>query len=120
MRSGWILLIALAAALLLPMTAQAQTKAVPGPHPERWVTNDDYPMESLRHRERGIVSFRLAIDVKGRVSDCTVTVSSGYWRLDQTVCYFLKKRARFVPATDASGTAVPGEWSSRFSWWVDR
>ena len=116
MRSIWMM-SALLVAAFVPGVAQAQTKAVPLV-PQRWLTNDDYPKESLRNKESGTTGFRLDIDATGRVTGCTVTESSGHLRLDETTCLLMRKRGRFRPATDTSGAKIPSQWSSRFNWWV--
>jgi protein TonB len=87
--------------------------------PAGWITNNDYPQLSLENKERGTTAFRLDIDATGSVIGCTITESSGYRRLDDTACKLMRKRGRFKPATDAGGAAVPGDWSSRFNWWVE-
>ncbi|MCW3847603.1 energy transducer TonB [Sphingomonas sp. LB-2] len=84
--------------------------------PQNWVTNDDYPAAALRVEASGPVAFRLDIDEAGRVFACTVTSSSGWDILDATTCALLKRRAQFVPATDAQGQPVPSSWSSRLRW----
>lgn len=111
--------VLLIAGLFLPGVVQAQTSPVPIAHPERWITYSDYPQESVRLREKGIVGFRLEVDAQGGVTACSITSSSGFSRLDRTACALLMKRARFKPATDANGAAVAGAWSSRFRWWVE-
>ena len=86
--------------------------------PQNWVTNDDYPSSALRAGQSGTVGFRLNVDAGGRVTDCTVTSSSGVSVLDSTACSLLRRRARFVPAEDASGNKIPATFSSRFTWQI--
>ena len=40
-------------------------------------SNDDYPQSALRNEEQGTTGFRLDVGPDGRVTDCTVTASSG-------------------------------------------
>lgn len=45
-----------------------------------------YPPESLARGEQGVVGFRIALDTRGRMKSCVVTVSSGYPLLDGATC----------------------------------
>ncbi len=79
-------------------------------------TDQDYPAEALAAREQGAVGFTLDIGPNGRVTACTVTRSSGSSALDVTTCGLMQSRARFTPATDAGGGAVPDRMSGRIVW----
>jgi protein TonB len=68
---------------------------------------DDYPAEAQRNGEEGTVQAELAINTAGRVSGCTILRSSGFKTLDHATCSILQRRARFVPARDVNGNAVP-------------
>lgn len=91
-------------------------KLQPRGSPQSWVTNDDYPPAALRAGDAGTTSFRLDVDASGKVSNCTVTGSSGSSLLDNTACSLLRRRARFSPAEDANGNKIPATWPSRFTW----
>jgi TonB family protein len=69
-------------------------------------SSNDYPESSQRAGEEGIVQAQLAIDKRGRVTNCTV-IRSATKQLDRATCNLLKRRARFTPARDVNGTAVP-------------
>ncbi|MCW3849587.1 energy transducer TonB [Sphingomonas sp. LB-2] len=99
-----------------PAPPAVAKKLTPRGSPQSWVTNDDYPASSLNREEQGTTGFRLDVDASGRVTNCTVTSSSGSSALDNTACSLLKRRARFSPAEDASGNKIPASWSSRFRW----
>ena len=60
-----------------------------------------YPAESLAKGEQGIVHYRVKIDRKGQASECEVTQSSGYSRLDNATCQLLMERARFTPGRNS-------------------
>ena len=77
---------------------------------------DDYPVEALRKNEQGTVVARLQIDRKGRVSDCTLLQSSGSRALDMATCDILSRRARFTPARNSDGHAVPDTYDQRVMW----
>ena len=80
------------------------------------ISADDYPQAALENEEQGTVSVRLAIGPNGRVSDCSVTGSSGSRTLDSTTCRILKSRARFTPATDNMGNPTAGSFPQRITW----
>ena len=92
----------------------------PRGRPQSWVTNDDYPSRAVRDELEGTVRFRLTVGSNGRVSDCTVTGSSGHTVLDDEVCRLLTRRARFDPSLDAQGNPTTGTWSSSFRWQLSR
>jgi TonB family protein len=79
----------------------------------------DYPDESLRNNQFGIVSVLLRIAADGRVGSCSVTESSGHARLDAQTCAVLRSRARFEPARSADGTKIAGEYQLATPWGID-
>lgn len=81
-----------------------------------WVTDADYPPAALRSGDQGTLGFRLAVGPDGRVTDCTVTSSSGSSLLDSTACRLLQRRARFSAAEDANGNKISATFASRFTW----
>lgn len=99
-----------------PPASMGGKRVSPRGQPQTWVINDDYPPAALRAREQGTTGFRLDIDATGRVTDCTVTSSSGSPLLDETTCTLLKRRALFNPAEDAQGAKIAASWTSRFRW----
>lgn len=84
--------------------------------PGLWVTTADYPSASLRRGEQGTARFEVAVGLDGKVTDCRVTSSSGAADLDAATCKYVAKRARFEPATDASGARVGGTYSGSIHW----
>jgi protein TonB len=68
---------------------------------------DDYPAEAQVRGEEGTVRAKLDIDTRGRVSKCSIIQSSGHASLDEATCQILRRRARFTPARDVDGKAVP-------------
>jgi protein TonB len=81
-----------------------------------YVSNDDYPDSAIRNEEQGTTGFRLDVGPDGRVSNCTVTSSSGSSALDNATCRLMRSRARFTPATDSTGARVSDSVSSRIRW----
>ncbi|WP_366943593.1 energy transducer TonB [Parasphingopyxis sp.] len=88
----------------------------PSENPNRWITNRDYPAESIRAGESGRVSYRLTIGENGRVSGCDITQSSGYTRLDEATCQLISERGRFQPALDADGVPTEGPYGASMTW----
>jgi protein TonB len=70
-------------------------------------STDDYPASALARSEEGTVQARLDVNTKGLVRRCTIIRSSGHDSLDDATCNILMRRARFAPAHDAHGNAVP-------------
>ena len=69
----------------------------------------DYPADALNHGEEGTVQAELTIDRGGRVIGCSILQSSGHVSLDNATCSILRRRARFTPARDINGDAVPAK-----------
>ena len=79
-------------------------------------TSDDYPAEAIRREETGTVRFKLQIDTRGRVTDCTIMESSGSSSLDRATCSIIRRRARYEPARDGSGRAVQDFATGQIRW----
>ncbi|MCA9339337.1 MAG: TonB family protein [Candidatus Saccharibacteria bacterium] len=67
-----------------------------------------YPTRAKREGRQGQVSYSVRVDADGRVSSCSVTQSSGYADIDETVCRSAKT-LRF-PAAE-SGNNRERSWS---------
>jgi TonB family protein len=80
------------------------------------ITSDDYPSASLQKEESGTTLTRLNIGKYGRVIDCDILSSSGFATLDAAACRALTRRARFVPAGDATGKPISSSWSKSVRW----
>ena len=115
--------------LVLPEPARATVPAEPAPPPARkiepararanlgsYVSDADYPSSAVRNEEQGTTRFRLGVGPDGRVTECTVTGSSGSSALDSATCRLMKSRARFTPAHDSEGRRVPDSVSSAIRW----
>ncbi|HEX8466576.1 MAG TPA: TonB family protein [Allosphingosinicella sp.] len=79
-------------------------------------SDEDYPASALRAEESGATGFRLDVGANGRVTNCTVTSSSGSSALDSTTCRLLRSRARFSPATDSTGAPTSDTHTGRIVW----
>jgi TonB family protein len=113
------------AAAALPLQAQAQPPARPAPRivapatprapPQAYIGAEDYPA-SLQRGEQGAVGFILDVGANGRVAGCTIRRSSGYGALDSATCRLMRSRARFTPAMDSTGSAVPSRVTQEVLW----
>lgn len=63
--------------------------------PSAWVSDADYPSRAQREGRQGVTGYRLEVAADGRVTNCTVTASSGHPDLDEATCLIIPKRARF-------------------------
>ncbi|WP_395392907.1 energy transducer TonB [Novosphingobium sp. BL-8A] len=94
--------------------------AMPRNDPGTWVTTQDYPAGELRAEHQGMVRFRVDVDARGRVGQCTIMSSSGYSGLDEATCKYVSRRARFEPATNADGEASAGSYMGTIRWIIPR
>ncbi|MBW8753423.1 MAG: energy transducer TonB [Sphingomonadales bacterium] len=94
--------------------------ASPKGNPANWATTNDYPARALREEREGTTGFRVTVGPDGRVTDCTVTSSSGHADLDQATCDNVRRRARFTPATDGEGNPTSGSYSNRVRWVIPK
>ncbi|MEQ1542019.1 MAG: TonB family protein [Novosphingobium sp.] len=101
-----------------PSPALPVRGAKPRGKPGLWVTPNDYPAAELRLEHTGVTRFRLSVGLDGRVTDCTVTGSSGWPALDATACAKLGARAKFDPAIDSTGARIAGSYSSSVRWQI--
>ena len=81
-----------------------------------YVSDEDYPSSAVRNEEQGTTRFRLGVGPDGRVTECTVTGSSGSSALDSATCRLMKQRARFTPARDSAGKATGDSVASAIHW----
>ena len=94
--------------------------AVPKGQPGNWATTNDYPSQALREERQGVTRFRVTVGIDGKVTDCTVTGSSGSADLDATACAKIRSRARFTPATDGDGNPTTGSYSNAIRWVIPK
>ena len=88
----------------------------PANYPGNWITRFDYPPAPLADRIGGAASFKLMISALGRVSACSITVSSGNKDLDDRTCELIASRAGFFPARDVKGRPTAGIYLSSVNW----
>lgn len=110
-----ILTMAMAAALAA-QTNQATPPRRARANLNQYFSADDYPPNALVRGAQGTTGVRLRIGADGAVTGCTVNHSSGDAALDAATCAILLGRARYEPARDAAGRAVPGKDYGRVTW----
>lgn len=87
---------------------------------QQWVTTNDYPTHDLRLEHSGTTRYRLSIDSGGRVTNCTVTGSSGWPGLDKAACDWVSSRGKFEPATDETGARTAGSFTGSVTWQIPK
>lgn len=80
----------------------------------------DYPRAALAAGIEGVVGLRFVVGIKGRVTDCFVTRSSGDAGLDEATCRLIKQRLRYRPTLDARGRPVPDIVTGQHRWTLHR
>lgn len=111
---------------LTPKAAPVAPPAPPAPvvskaaglkgNPGQFFGPDAYPAAALRAEAQGRVVARLTVGTDGRVTECTVTTSSGNSDLDSTTCSIAKRRVKYSPALDASGTPITSTATLPVKW----
>ncbi|MEP4783253.1 MAG: energy transducer TonB, partial [Erythrobacter sp.] len=86
------------------------------------MTNNDqigrlirYPNYLVRANMQGQVEFRVTVNAKGRPAGCHIRASNRPQLFDDAVCLGLMKNAKFKPALNAEGVAVPSYYWSRIT-----
>jgi protein TonB len=97
-----------------PPPAPSQARGVQPDGQSRWAARiqENYPARAQRDEIQGRVGVRVTVGTNGRVSDCSVTSSSGSSILDDAACAGMRSYARFKPALDAAGNAITGSWAT--------
>ena len=103
---------------LPPESAPPAEPARPQMNLAYYVSDADYPREAFHRGEEGTVGFELDVSDEGRVAQCHVMTSSGSNLLDLWTCQIMLARARFQPARDEEGEAVPDRVAARISWQI--
>ncbi len=99
-----------------PGPAFSPVGATPRGNVGGWITDSDYRTSWINRDYSGVAGFSLSVDARGRVTNCSITQSTGHAALDEATCRLLARRARFEPATDSSGNTVAGTFSSSVNW----
>ena len=94
------------------ISQQAKARGNPG----QYFNRDSYPPAALREGAQGRVVARLTVGTDGRVSQCTVSSSSGNSDLDDTTCRIARARVRYEPAKDDAGNPIQSTVSLGITW----
>lgn len=94
--------------------------ATPTENPRRWLGSFDYPQSMLNSGSMAIVESRLDIDETGQVAGCHINSATLPQKASDTTCKLLSKRAKFLPALDASGKAVKSYYLNTVRWVIRR
>ena len=96
----------------------------PNPIPKgsvgNWANTNDYPSRALQQEREGTTGFRVTVGANGRVTECSISSSSGHPDLDQATCTNIQRRARFDPALDGAGNPTTGSYSNRIRWQIPK
>ena len=78
--------------------AGVTSAAVPSRGNTGAITDDDFPEASKRAEEKGSTRVSYTVSTEGKATQCTVTQSSGFPRLDEQTCRLIERRYKFKPA----------------------
>ncbi|HEU0135481.1 MAG TPA: energy transducer TonB [Allosphingosinicella sp.] len=109
----------LSAALLLaaaPSAEPLQRQAKPLRRISELFSDADYPVDALIRHAQGRTRFELFTDDKGVPYSCRILESAKEPSLDRVTCDLLMARARFTPALDLKGVAIPGSFVGSVVW----
>ncbi len=101
-----------------PQPAAAPSRRVEPTNQAKWARKILHVMSAAASGDalEGTVALRVTVTAEGRAADCVVTGSSGHAVLDNAACSGLIAHARFTPALDQNGEAVPAPWSTRITY----
>jgi protein TonB len=78
----------------------------------------DLPQDLRQSQVGGTVAVRYDVDIKGNVSHCVATASSGNAALDQATCALIEQRFRYDPSRDPDHRPVPSSIEEDHTWVV--
>jgi protein TonB len=80
------------------------------------IMSSDYPADLRERRIGGRVGILFTVGTNGRVTNCTVTRSSGVPELDSLTCRLIQQRFRYRPSTDRYGRPIADEVDGEHDW----
>ena len=81
-----------------------------------YASPSDYPKSALSSGAEGNTYALIDVGIDGRSTNCRVIRSSGNQELDRATCSIVTKRARYDPAKNERGDAVPAPYYLSFHW----
>ena len=93
-----------------PAPPPSQARSAQRDGQNRWAARiqNNYPSRAVRQEIEGNVGMSVVIGADGRVTQCSVTASSGSSILDEAACDGMQRYARYQPALDAAGNPTTG------------
>jgi TonB family protein len=82
---------------------------------QNYVTREDYPAGVPPSAAR-LVEMALTVGTDGRITECRIEASSRTAMLDAATCRLIRSPARFQPARNATGIAIPGTVQATIDW----
>lgn len=79
---------------------------------ESWLGPGTYPWALLRNGQSLMVNLRMVIDERGMPTECVVQAPKTQSGAETLTCREIMKTARFEPALDRSGNAVPSYFAT--------
>lgn len=90
-----------------PPTSGHATPPIPVPDYLKRAGVPQYPPKAYRDGLTGTAMVEMRVDVRGRITGCKVSSSSGSDELDDASCAYARN-IRFQPARDSEGQVIPG------------
>jgi len=94
-----------------------------GLRPPRWLRgrlrDSDYPPGLGEKGVFGRVHVRYVVETDGRVTNCSITRTSGSSELDRTTCDLIELRFRYDPARDRFGRPIRSNLIESYEWTVE-
>jgi len=109
---------------IIPPVAPAPPAPPPPPPPKKieparakgdvrmLFSDSDYPASAQAAGAQGTAQAQLTIGPDGRVVGCSLVRSTGNGALDAATCNILRRRAKFTPAHDSSGSATTDTYTT--------
>ena len=78
--------------------------------PSAWVPANTFPFSEFAKLNGGRNAIRVMVDETGKPTSCTVQRPSLDPAMNKTACDSIMKNAKFTPALDSAGQAMPSYW----------
>lgn len=93
-----------------PPPPPSRARAAARENQSRWAARiqNNYPSRAVQRELEGNVGVSVVVSPDGRVTECTVTSSSGHSILDEAACEGMVRYARYTPALDDAGNPTTG------------
>lgn len=103
------------------MAVQEKTPAVPSDQ-SRWARKiqANYPPYLLRNEVDGRVTVRVTVGTNGRAVFCQIMNATPPQAFDDTACLMMMRHARFTPATNAAGDALPMFYKTSITYRINK